>query len=276
MLAVSPAHADPSEVSLLTYNIHGLPGWIARDDPPARIPKILAQAKAYDVVLLQEDFAYHDAVIAHSPFAVLVRGNEPWARGPLLEGAGLTILSRFASVASQREAYGVCNGWIAAANDCLGNKGFLMARIALPNGALLDVWNTHLDAGDGDADRAARAAQLERLAAAMETQSAGRPLVVGGDFNLEWDEPRDRALLERFAARLGLHVAAQTPPDGWDSHLDSLWIRGVQRADGGKDGRFVQADGEPLSDHPAIFARVRARKSISPEAQPASEARSEP
>lgn len=256
------AHArDPVELRVLTYNIHGLPDWIARDDPPARIPQILARAADYDVVLLQEDFAYHDVVLANQKHAHVFRGNEAWA--PLLEGSGLTIFSRFANGAASRiEAYGVCNGYLSAANDCLGNKGFLMVRLALPNGAELDVWNTHLDAGrDGD-DHAARVAQLDHLARAIEANSDGRAVLVGGDLNLEWDDARDRALCDAFRERLGLTVAAQTPPDGWESHLDYLLLRPgadvqVRRVDGGKEAKMVDGAKAALSDHPALFTLLR-------------------
>lgn len=261
-LAASVAKAEAADVSVLTYNIHGLPSWIAGDDPPARIPQILRIAQPYDVVLLQEDFAHHDVVVAKSPFAHLVRGNAAWIEAPLFQGAGLTILSRLATTASAREPYDVCNGWVSAANDCFGHKGFLMARLALPDGASFDAWNTHLDAGDSDADRAVRADQLARLAAAIETQSADRAVVVGGDFNLHWDEPRDRALLEVFAARLGLAIAAMTPAGGWDSRLDYLLVRAaadrcLATVEAGKDESLLDAAGRPLSDHPAIFARLR-------------------
>lgn len=261
-LASGVARAEPVDVSVLTYNIHGLPSWIAGDDPPARIPQILSIAKPYDVVLLQEDFAHHDVVVAASPFAHLVRGNAAWIAAPLFQGAGLTILSRFAATASAREAYGTCHGWVTAANDCFGHKGFVMARLAPPGGTSFDAWNTHLDAGDSDADRAARADQLERLAAAIEAKSAGRAVVVGGDFNLHWDEPRDRALLDGFAARLGLAIAAMTPAGGWDSRLDYLLVRAaadrcLATLEAGKDESLLDTGGRPLSDHPAIFARLR-------------------
>jgi endonuclease/exonuclease/phosphatase family metal-dependent hydrolase len=252
---------EPLEVRVLTYNIHGLPSWIARDDPPARIPLILERAAGYDVVLLQEDFAYHDVVLANQKHPHVFRGNEGWA--PLLEGSGLTIFSRFANGAAPlAEAYGVCNGYFSAANDCLGNKGFLLVRLALPNGAELDVWNTHLDAGRSDADHRARVAQLDHLARAIEAQSDGRAVLVGGDLNLDWDDARDRALLEAFRDRLGLMVAAQTPADGWESHLDYLLVRAgadvkVGRVDGGKEAKMVDGANVALSDHPALFAKLR-------------------
>lgn len=261
-IAATPARAEPIEFCVLTYNIHGLPSWIARDDPPARIPQILAIAEPYDVVLLQEDFAHHDVVVATSPFPHSVRGNEAWIDAPLFQGSGLTILSRFAVIESAREAYGVCNGWLSAANDCFGNKGFVLARLELPDGTSIDVWNTHLDAGDADADRSVREDQLDRLATAIEAKSAGRTVLIGGDFNLHWDEVADRTLLERFIARLGLEIAAMTPIGGWDSRLDYLLVRAapdrcLTTLESGKDERLVDERGQPLSDHPAIFARLQ-------------------
>lgn len=255
----APLRATAAELSILTYNVHGLPSWVAGDDPPARIPQILAKASGYDLVLLQEDFAHHDVVAMHNPFPHLLRGNEPWSAP--FEGAGLTILSRHESVSSRREPYGVCSGWIGAANDCLANKGWMLGRVRLP-AAELDVWNTHLDAGRGDADRDVRRVQLARLGDAIERHSAGRAVVVGGDLNLEWDDPADRALLEAFAQRLGLAAAVRTQPDGWRSHLDYLLVRSgdavcLETIASGKDERLVDAAGEPLSDHPALYAKLR-------------------
>ena len=254
---------EPIEVAVLTYNIHGLPNWIARDDPVARMPLIMEAMARYDIALVQEDFSHHDLVIAHKKQAHSFRGNGPWA--PFLEGSGLTMLSRFDnSEPPLRQAYGVCNGYLGAANDCFANKGFLMVRLALPNGTQLDVWDTHLDAGASDGDHRARAAQLGRFAAAIEAQSAGHAVLVGGDFNLEWDVARDRALLEWFRDRLGLTIAAQTPANGWESHLDYLLIRDggdvtITRSDGGRDERVVDRAGRPLSNHPAIFGSFELR-----------------
>jgi endonuclease/exonuclease/phosphatase family metal-dependent hydrolase len=258
------AHArEPIELAVLTYNIHGLPGWIAGDDPPARIPPILERAAAYDVVLLQEDFAYHDVVRANARHPHVFRGNGAWA--PLLEGSGLTVLSRFdAAEPASHAAYAACSGYVGGANDCLGTKGFLHARVALANGASLDVWNTHLDAGRDDADRGARAAQLDQLAREIATRSEGRALLVGGDLNLDWDDARDRALLAAFRDRLGLAIAAQTPENVWESRLDYLLVRSagdvtLEPVGGGAQDGFVDGAGAPLSDHPAIAARIRAR-----------------
>jgi len=258
--AARAAEPAPVALSVLTYNTHGLPAWIAGDDPAARYPLLLEKAARFDVVLLQEDFAHQTIVDAVKRHPALVRGNGAWHDWPLFQGSGLTLLTRLAMLSSPVLApYGTCHGWLSAASDCLGNKGYLMQRLRLANGAALDVWNTHLDAGGGPADQATREAQLERLAAAIEANSAGRAVIAGGDFNLDWGEPGERALLERFRARTGLAIAARTPEGAWDSRLDYLLYRDAGGAtlavrDAGMARDFVDPGGAPLSDHPAIFA----------------------
>ncbi len=63
----------PAEVSVLSYNTHGLPAWIALDRPGARLPVIGRLANRYDVALLQEDFAYHDRLLLGATHPVVER-----------------------------------------------------------------------------------------------------------------------------------------------------------------------------------------------------------
>ena len=259
------AGREPVSVSFLTYNTHGLPAWIARDDPAARFPRLLEKAERFDVVLLQEDFAHQELVDARHRHGVLVRGNGPRRRWPGFEGSGLTLLTHLEVVEDAvRNAYESCHGWLTAASDCFGHKGYLLQRLVLPNGAEIDVWNTHLEAGGGEPDHAIRREQMEVLAGAIESHSDGRAVVVGGDFNLDWNDDRDRELLEDWLARLGLERAAMTPAGTWGSRLDYLFYRAgpaveLVRTNGGMLCDFIGPRGEPLSDHPAIFATFDAR-----------------
>lgn len=265
--ALEPADAQRAAVavSVLTYNIHGLPAWIARDDPEARIPRLLEKSKRFDVVLLQEDFSYQELVDGTHRHQTLVRGNGPRMRWPGFAGSGLTLLTNLkileAAVSTPFES---CHGWLSAASDCFGNKGFLMQRLALPGGAEIDLWNTHLEAGGGEPDHAVRGQQLELLAYAIETHSAGRSVIVGGDFNLNWDRERDRGLLESWSARLGLELAVATPVETWGARLDYLFFRTgpdtvLTLADSGMACDFIGPRGTPLSDHPALFATFDVR-----------------
>ncbi len=256
---------EPARLSVLTYNTHGLPAWIARDDPEARIPILLSKAERFDVVLLQEDFAHQELVDRHHRHRSLVRGIGPRRSWPLLAGSGLTLLTNLTMHGSPvLGAYESCHGWLTAASDCFGNKGFLMQRLTLSNGASVDVWNTHLEADRGEADHAVRQQQLERLASAIESHSAARAVVVGGDFNLHWDDERDRVLLERWIARLRLRLGAMAPAGSWDKRIDYLFFRNGPEAtleprDGGLHCDFIGPLGQPLSDHPAVFATFEVR-----------------
>lgn len=274
-----PKGVDPVVFSVLSYNAHGLPGWIARDDPEARFPKIGRLANHYDVALIQEDFAHHERLIQAAEHPLVERGNGPRAgcRGWLYylcgrSGSGLTILARVGSerlLAQHREAYDLCAGWVGGANDCLASKGFLYVRLALGEGIAIDFYDTHLDAGDGAADRRVRATQLARLAAAIEEHSDGVPVIVAGDFNLPDDEPGERALLQSFLASLKLRDsgARLADPKRWPRRIDYIFYRSgggvsVDAVAAGEALEFVAGE-RPLSDHPALYARFRAQRQVS-------------
>lgn len=263
LLAASLLHGDvaaeqaglpgPVELRVLTYNTHGLPAWIARDRPAWRMPRIGRLLSRYDVALVQENFAHHDRLRAAVSHDVIVRGHDD---------SGLTTFGHFDPrevVEVQRTAYDSCSGWLWGASDCFADKGFLRLRLSLPHGARLDVVNTHLEAGRGPADHAVRAAQVGLLVERLRALR-GAALVLGGDLNLRFDEPRDRELLLVLTSALGLADSGALPGPGWD-RIDYLLVRGSERLglevlEAGMAGEF-QAGGEPLSDHPALFVRLR-------------------
>ncbi len=255
-LRAEPAAPPSIELRIVTYNTHGLPAWIARDAPEERFPAIGKLLNTYDLAVVQEDFFHHERLLGVLTLPLRARGNQ---------GSGLTTLARLPAeilVETQAEPYEVCSGWLFGANDCLGDKGFLRTRLALPNGALVDFVNTHLDAGRDEPDRDARRAQLELLAERLRGSSASLALVVGGDLNLRFDDPSDRALLDRFAAALGLadSEAKPAPGSGWE-RIDYLLYRSgsdvsLEVLAAGMAPEFVR-DGAPLSDHPALWARLR-------------------
>lgn len=125
-------------------------------------------------------------------------------------GGGLAILARFPFAARfVRLPRG-------AGPDGFARKGLAVAEVRLPSGRVVHVVNTHLQADDDsvgpEACRAARAAQLRELAAAVGAlERAGEAVIVCGDMNVahgtdEYGAMRD-ALGERLvdlAARAGL------------------------------------------------------------------------
>lgn len=261
------------ELEVLSYNVHGLPGWIAGDAPTRRMPRIGERMNAYDLVLVQEDWVHHALLRRKATHGIVVHGGG--ARSPLLAGfgpfcgacgSGLSLLARKPEPALrlvQREAFRHCSGWLRDGSDCFATKGYLMLRLQLSSGAELDVWNVHLDAGRSESDHAARVAQLELLREHIAQISDGRALVLGGDFNLSIDRERDLALLLEFRKALSLEDsgAVRAAASRWKERIDHIFLRSgrdvaLQRLDAGEALEFVEDD-VPLSDHPALRARLR-------------------
>jgi endonuclease/exonuclease/phosphatase family metal-dependent hydrolase len=265
LLAASPANGD--EFTVLSYNTHGLSAWVAGDDPATRFPIIGDKSNAYQVVLLQEDFSHHSALLRGARQPIVERGNPSrfgrWC--PICGGSGLTILSRWRRenlVELANRAYPYCAGWIGGANDCLATKGFQRARMRLPSGAELDFVNTHLDAGRSPADRAARRRQLDLLRERIEAEVAEGALILGGDLNLDAADAKDTALRDAFTSALGLANSGARGASRWPK-LDYIFYRSggsleLEVVEAGEDTSFVH-EAAPLSDHPAIFARFRTR-----------------
>ena len=249
-------------VTVLSYNVHGLAGMLVDDDPEARMPEISARLNGYDVALVQESWSYVDALAKQATHAVVERSGR--VDPGLLFQTGLVTFARPRLRAVTRGSLGACAGWLGGANDCLADKGFLRVRLALANGAQVDFWNLHLDAGRDESDRQARAVQLEHLSARVREVSRDGPLVIAGDFNLDAANPADRALFERFTSALALiDSGAHAATDGVFAHerIDYILYRsgaGVALApvEAGEAREFSNGP-TPLSDHPALFARIR-------------------
>ncbi len=270
VLLLAAGGAAETEIRVLSYNTHGLAAWVAGDDPEARFPRIGELANGYDLVLLQEDFEHHERLRETARHGIIQRGNESrfsgsWWCWVNCAGSGLTLLSRFepeSLVALTNAPYGLCSGWISGASDCFATKGFQHARLRLPEGPILGVVNTHLDAGREEPDRATRAGQLESLRAYLAQAAADEPLIVAGDFNLDAASAEDKALLDGFSAALGLaDSGARARPGSLWTVLDYIYVRDgdgvrLEVLGAGEDLDFVENE-VPLSDHPAIFARIR-------------------
>ena len=249
-------------ITVLSYNVHGLPSLLVADDPEARMPKISSRLNRYDVALVQESWAYGAALGAHATHATKERSGG--VDTGIFFQTGLATFARPRLRAVTRGSLGACAGWLDRANDCFADKGFLRVRLALANGAELDFWNLHLDAGDDETDRDARDRQLARLVERVREISGEGPLVIAGDFNLDWSNALDRALLERFARDLSLvDSGARAAADGVfaDKQIDYILYRsgfGIALApDEVGEVREFSDGPTPQSDHPALFARLR-------------------
>jgi endonuclease/exonuclease/phosphatase family metal-dependent hydrolase len=237
---------------LVTYNVAGLPEGISRSHPLANLAPIGRLLSAYDIALVQEDFAYPEELrrelrLAHS--------SPPFVRGDRVDfGDGLSQFSRLAFSGFRRVPWSACHGVIDSFFDCLTPKGFSIARQSVEEGVFVQVVNLHMDAGWSSGDRAARAAQVDQLVAALGQLPQREALIVAGDTNLP---AKENDVLERLlaAAELKDACAELGCPQPW--RIDRVLYRSSSelslRARKWRIApQFVDSAGRPLSDHPAV------------------------
>jgi endonuclease/exonuclease/phosphatase family metal-dependent hydrolase len=262
LLGTSLSHAEPDRVlrqgqlSVLTYNVAGLPEGLSNVRPTQTLPLVGALLNKFDLVLVQEDFAYPE--LLRKQLRLPYR-TAPFVRGEALHfGDGLSLFSKLPLADVKRAAWSTCHGIYDSYSDCLTPKGFAFTRLELTPGTSVDVYDAHLDAGPGPGDKAARGAQLEQLLRALREQSAERALVLGGDFNLTAAEvPQFR----RRMAELGIVDTCDALICGQERRLDRVLVRS-----GGavtlkpKAWRVVpgfrDAQGRALSDHEPVLATI--------------------
>jgi endonuclease/exonuclease/phosphatase family metal-dependent hydrolase len=273
--AAAPA-VGSAEISVLTYNVRGLPWPAARGraaalrEIGAELAQMRQEGRQPDVVLLQEGFRGEVAdLVAASGYAYWAKGpGRPFAK---LTGGGLHVLSDLPILSVRNTAYSACAGI-----DCLANKGAMLVRVALPDAPVeIDVVNTHMNAR-----RAARAPieatlrahnrQMEQLIGFVSANTGpDRPLLVGGDFNVRnapkrYDhqaKARPFAVVSEFChqprAACGDGGAAAAP---WLRSQDLQGFasaRGVEVRPQTTEAVFDGRQGDRLSDHDGYLVRYR-------------------
>jgi hypothetical protein len=274
--ADEPAPEATGTFTSLTYNVAGLPEGLSGSNPTVNTPQISPLLNAYDLVLVQEDWIdtsgvnfFHDDLIAQATHPYLSTpaqpplGQDP-RRPEALIADGLNRLSRFPFGPLTRQMWPNCFGGAdqsdGGAADCLSQKGFSVARTTIAPGVEVDVYNLHAEAGSTALDDQYSAEDFEVLAAYITANSAGRAVLVGGDYNLHTDRALDRSIFDEFLAETGLTDVCAVVDCGADAdEIDKF----VFRSGGGvtlqplthtfERDRFVRAsDGGPLSDHDAL------------------------
>ncbi|MFD1164451.1 endonuclease/exonuclease/phosphatase family protein [Sphingobacterium daejeonense] len=198
----SSEHFLQGKISLLTYNIAGLPQGISAAKLPRKlsIAEIGEKIEPFDIVNVQEDFNYNTAFYSKNlhPYRTETKGKIP-------VGDGLNTLSKYPIIEYRRIPWRHCSG-----PDCWTVKGFTFAQIQLAHQVTIDVYNIH--ANSSDVARAARARRenFRQLANYINEHSVDRPIIVMGDFNAHYAYKRDN--LHEFLLTTGLS-------DGWVQYL---------------------------------------------------------
>ncbi len=243
-------------IKFLTYNVAGLPQVISQVHPQRNTPLISPKLNTYDLVVVQEDFWYHTVLMrdATHPFQ-----SQPMLQYITLVNDGLNTFSRSSFYDFTRVKWTDMHGVLSNQNDALSSKGFTAARHDLGSGVTVDVYNLHGDAGGDQGDIDARLKNFAQLQTFMRTFSAGRPVIVAGDTNLNANRPGDMAILTDFLGTNGLVDSARSLGKG--ESLDRVMLRStldvsLEAVLWEKAPEFFDAAGQPLSDHGAVHVDI--------------------
>jgi endonuclease/exonuclease/phosphatase family metal-dependent hydrolase len=208
--------AAPLELRVVTFNIADGYGFTNnRTERMRAIAKTLRDLDP-DLVGLQESFIAADRELLLRELRASRLAHHVRFDGATV-GNGLLILSAFPIEEAWFHRYASNNPWYRLwEGDWWAGKGIGLARVRLPDGSLLDFFDTHAQAGrDNPANETVRLAQMEELARFVrEARIPGAPALVVGDFNTRPSAP-DYALAVREAPLVRLMTV--------DSDIDHIF-----------------------------------------------------
>jgi endonuclease/exonuclease/phosphatase family metal-dependent hydrolase len=252
---------EPTWLTLLSWNVHGLPFHAA----PQRLRRIAGciEERRPDLVLLQEiwvrGYLRLLSKALDDEYEAIVAPGRGRPRG------GLALLLRRAAgwgaAAVSFQRYGAAAPWLRLhEGDGISGKGILAVDLRRGGERLVAV-NTHLQAQYGVRRYDdVRRAQLDQLVAFVERLDA--PLLLAGDLNTD---PGDD-LYRSHVAALGADLTAEERArrgggtcfdrrGGKSEWIDYALLRGLRAAT--ELTRIEnQAPDEPYSDHDALLVRI--------------------
>ncbi|WP_240138701.1 endonuclease/exonuclease/phosphatase family protein [Streptomyces sp. MUM 178J] len=271
--AGSPTGSAVGSLTVLTYNVAGLPEPLSGSKPAKNTKVISQRINSYDIVNVQEDFAYHADLIKHDEHPYRTPPSVPeWVPVPGVPFSdGLNTLSDFKLRKLDRVTWDRCAGY-----DCLTPKGFTYLRLELPGGTSLDLYNAHMNAGSGTEKKLrVRRDNVRQLSDYIKKHSADRAVIVTGDTNSRYTRPGD--IIRELRDDNGLTdawvqlVKGGTTPEVDESAptckesaecelLDKVFYRSGPGLTldavryGNEYAEFLDSKGKPLSDHnpPAV------------------------
>lgn len=260
-----PLRGNAPDVSIMTYNVKGLPWPVAlgRDAALKRIGERLAAMRRVgrqpEVVVLQEAFIPQAKALGDlggypyridGPYArpsAGADGDAAWylgETGSAVLDSGLVVLSDLPVQAVERAAFptGACAGY-----DCLAAKGVLLVTVDVPGKGPLIIAVTHLNSRKASRapiprTHAAYGYQVGFLAELLrKNRSNGAPMVLAGDFNRGQRQVRIATLERELGQLSGANVLREALRErmavdarGLGRSPDAIHIR--QRA---RDMQFV-------------------------------------
>ncbi|TAH63486.1 MAG: hypothetical protein EWM47_13585 [Anaerolineaceae bacterium] len=254
--------------NVLTYNVAGLPELLSSGNPSVNTPLISPILNNFDLVSVQEDFAYHNQLISQvtHPYLTSHSGNVPF-------GDGMNFISKYPLYETVRYTWNERSGFIDNGSDLLTPKGILYSSLEIEPGYFVDIYNLHTDAGSDEGSYNARRSNMLQLAELINQRSVGKAVIVLGDTNSRYTRAEDNFETAVLAACglsdpwIDLIRAGVVPQDGEalmdpnnlnsgsNEVVDKIWYRSGRNIEleaisyALLDTMFTDSSGNQLSDH---------------------------
>ena len=162
--------------------------------------------------------------------------------GPLLDNGGVDIVTRLPVLEEHTMEYSEASG-----SDRLGDKGAVHARVLATSGQPIDIFATHLQAGDKADIRAHQVGELRDFI--RQHSDPDVPFLVLGDMNLKTPAEQSNAIRTLREARPGVRDAWQWRGSG----------ECVTKPDSGRCLDFIYV-GNVSGERPLVLDRIAVRK----------------
>lgn len=253
----SPEALFAVKVKVSTYNVAGLPAGLSSSKPEVNTALIAPKLSIWDLVAVQEDFAFHHVLIS-DPTHPYITSPEDWGGGNGALGDGLSLFSNYEIKQTERFDWNMCNGTTMGFADCLTKKGYQWSVLRIPHVGLVHLYNVHFDAGSDALDLAARQSQVTQLKETLLQNSQDVPLIVMGDTNME-EWPSESYM--RFISEMQLRDACVEILCPVLTRIDRIFVRSSSKTEVRVNSWKIRDDfhdetGEPLSDHDPIEAEL--------------------
>jgi endonuclease/exonuclease/phosphatase family metal-dependent hydrolase len=173
LLFLSGAEAWCTSFSVVSLNTWGVP-FVVKDTFRYSAAMSAIEKINPDFVFLEELFSAKGRKDFQSPlYPYVVNGPHAW---PRITPGGIRLLSKYPVISSAKMAFSGCEG-----DDCLSKKGALLAVVKLPDGQLINLVGTHLNARGDDSVRENQVEQLVNFIQNFADPTA--PTLISGDFN---------------------------------------------------------------------------------------------
>ena len=167
------------EVKLLLWNVWNLPSPLTDGKSKERAKKISPLLTEFDIIILNEAFVNKKELLEHIKDRNIASLGRDWFK---FFDSGLLIISSFPIITKSFEYFNKYANW-----DKFASKGVLCCRIQIGSDInhSIDVFATHMQAGDREADHNSRHIQSIQLAQFInETNKGEFPVILAGDLNM--------------------------------------------------------------------------------------------